>query len=575
MEEKWMVTAKRADFAAIGKKYGIDPVIARIIRNREVVGDEAIREYLYGGVEQLHSPWELKDMETAAEILQDKIKEGKKIRIIGDYDIDGVSSTYILVTGLRRLGAIVDTYIPDRIADGYGMHVPLIEAAREEGIDTIVTCDNGIAAADEIRLAKEYGMTVIVTDHHEVPYQTQGDARVQILPPADAVIDPKRDDCRYPFKGLCGGAVAFKLITAMYENYGIPQKELGPFLEIAAIATVGDVMELQGENRVLVKEGLKLLNSTSNLGLRELIKATGLEGKPLSAYHIGFILGPCINASGRLDTASRALKLLQAEDIQEAARLAGDLFAMNSSRKDMTAKGVEEAMELVESTSLKQDRILVVYLPDCHESLAGIIAGRLREAYHRPSFVLTKTKEGMVKGSGRSIEAYSMYDGLVECSGLLQQFGGHPMAAGLSLAEEQVPLFREKLNALCKLTEADLIPKVVIDVPMPISYVSRSLVEQLSLLEPFGKGNAKPLFAQKAVRLIGCRIIGKNRNVVKMQVDDGGGSYMEGIYFGDAQSFMDAASKKGILNITYYPSINSYQGRETLQITIQNYADCV
>ena len=568
--EKWVVTAKKADFQKIGQTFGIDPVIARLIRNRDVEGMENIRSYLYGTLEELPSPWLLKDMKKAVEILKDKIDQKARIRIIGDYDIDGVTATYILLTGFRRLGARVDTYIPDRIKDGYGMHSQLIEKASEDGIDTIITCDNGIAASAEIQQAKEKGMTVIVTDHHEIPYRDTDKGREWIVPEADAVINPKQSDCPYPNKNICGAVVAWKLIWALYETYGIDRNEILEFSEPAAVATVGDVMDLQGENRIIVKEGLRRLPTTKNQGFRALIEANGLGGERITAYHVGFVLGPCINASGRLDTAARALRLLCTEDADRAAKEAGDLVALNQSRKAMTEKGREEAERIIESQGLSSDRVLVVYLPECHESLAGIIAGRLREKYYKPSFVLTKAEKG-AKGSGRSIEAYSMYDELVKCSDLLEQFGGHPMAAGLSLAEENIDAFRKRLNEVCTLTEEELVPKVVIDVPMPISYLSRTLTEQLSVLEPFGKGNTKPLFAQKGLRVLNLRIFGKNQNVAKMCLMDGQGNSVDAVYFGAAKEFEQYVQQKELISVTYYPEINVYQGRESLQAVIRNY----
>lgn len=568
--ERWVVTAKKADFYGIGKEFQIDPVIARIIRNRDVTGEKNIHEYLYGGLSDIPSPWLLKDIKKAVEILKEKIESQAKIRIIGDYDIDGVTSTFILLKGLRRLGANVDTYIPDRVADGYGIHAHLIERALSDGIDTIVTCDNGISASSEIAFARENGIKVVVTDHHEIPYKETEDGREYLLPPADAIINPKQTDCTYPNKNLCGAVVAMKLVAALYETFKIPEKEMEEYLELAAIATVGDVMDLQGENRILVKEGLKRLPYTKNKGLQELIRATGLEGGRITAYHIGFVLGPCINASGRLDTAARSLELLQAEDSDTAARLAGDLKGLNDSRKALTELGKEEAIRLVETTSLQNDRVLVIYLPDCHESLAGIIAGRIREKYHKPAFVLTKGEQ-TVKGSGRSIEAYSMYEELVKCADLLEQFGGHPMAAGLSLKEENVELFRRRLNENCSLSQEDLIPRVVIDVPMPVSYITRKLVEQLSLLEPFGKGNTKPLFAQKGLRALNLRILGKNRNVAKLKLMDDTGTAIDAVYFGEAEEFAGFISVHETISVTYYPEVNRYQGRETLQAVIQNY----
>ena len=568
--EKWVMAAKKADFNQIGQQFHIDPVIARLIRNRDVIGDEKIREYLLGTVNELPSPWLMKDMKKAVDILEKKIQQKVKIRIIGDYDIDGVTSTYILLKGLTRIGADVDTYIPDRVADGYGIHEHLIVKAESDGIDTIVTCDNGIAAAAEIQMAKEKGMTVIVTDHHEIPYREENGERKVILPPADAILNPKQYDCPYPNKNLCGAVVAFKYITALYERFNIPEKELEDYYELAAIATVGDVMDLQGENRILVKEGLRRLKNTQNKGLQELIRANALEDAKITAYHIGFVLGPCINASGRLDTAVRSLALLNAQTKEEAAKLAGDLTALNQSRKALTEKGKEEAIQLIETTELKNDRVLVVYLPECHESLAGIIAGRIREKYHKPAFVLTKGEKS-AKGSGRSIESYSMYEELVKCADLMVQFAGHPMAAGLSIEEENIEKFRRQLNENCTLTEEDQRPKVVIDVPMPVSYITKELVEQISLLEPFGKGNTKPIFAQKGLRVLDSNIIGKNKNVVKLKLLDPQGVTMEGIYFGEAEDFVNFIRERNSISVTYYPEINRFRGRESLQIIIQNY----
>ena len=568
--EKWVVAAKKADFNQIGQQFHIDPVIARLIRNRDVIGDEKIREYLLGTVDEIPSPWLMKDMEKAVDILKKKIQQQARIRIIGDYDIDGVTSTYILLKGLTRIGADVDTYIPDRVADGYGIHEHLIDRAEADGIDTIVTCDNGIAAAAEIQTAKDKGMAVIVTDHHEIPYREENGERKVILPPADAILNPKQYDCPYPNKNLCGAVVAFKYITALYERFDVPQKELEDYYELAAIATVGDVMDLQGENRILVKEGLRRLKNTKNKGLQELIRANALEDSRITAYHIGFVLGPCINASGRLDTAARSLALLNAQTKEEAAKLAGDLTALNQSRKALTEKGKDEAIQLIETTELKNDRVLVVYLPDCHESLAGIIAGRIREKYHKPAFVLTKGEKS-AKGSGRSIESYSMYEELVKCADLMVQFGGHPMAAGLSIEEENIDKFRRQLNENCTLTEEDLRPKVVIDVPMPVSYITKELIEQISLLEPFGKGNTKPIFAQKGLRVLDSSIIGKNKNVVKLKLLDPQGVTMEGIYFGEAEDFANFIRQKDTISVTYYPEINRFRGRESLQIIIQNY----
>ena len=565
-----MVAAKRADFKGIGERFGIDQVTARIIRNRDVIGEKAIEKYLHGSRKDFYSPWLLKDMEKAVAILQEKIENRNRIRIIGDYDIDGVMSTYILLESLRGLGCDVDMMIPNRITDGYGINEHLIEQAWQEGRDTIITCDNGIAAVTQIRKAKDLGMTVIVTDHHEVPFEDLEGERKEILPPADAIVNPKQKACSYPFAGLCGAVVAMKVMEALYEKMAPEVDLVDKMLPFAGIATIGDVMDLQDENRILVKEGLQRLHHTTNLGLQELIRVNNLEPENISPYHIGFILGPCLNASGRLDTAKRALQLLLADSREEAAVLAGDLKNLNESRKEMTAQGLEKAIEQVESTSMMEDTVLVVFLPECHESLAGIIAGRLRERYHKPSFVLTRGEEG-VKGSGRSIESYSMYEKLCECKEYLTKFGGHPMAAGLSLEEENVERFRRKLNEQSGLTEEDLVEKVTIDVPMPIHYIRKDLVQELSLLEPFGKGNEKPLFAQKNLWVSQMRVFGKNRNVVKMRLTDENGYPMDGVYFGDGDSFAEEARGKQKIAIVYYPDINMYQGRESLQVIIRHY----
>ena len=568
--EKWMVYNKKADFQKIGSEFGIDPVIARLIRNRDIQDMKEIRSYLYGTLAEIPSPWKMKDMERAVQILQKKITQKKKIRIIGDYDIDGVTATCILLKGLKRLNANVDTYIPDRVKDGYGMHEQLIDKALEDGIDTILTCDNGVAAAAEIEYAKKEGLTVIVTDHHDIPFRDTEDGRIWIIPKADAVVNPKQNDCLYPNKNICGAVVAWKLIWALYERLGIDSDEIWDFLELAAIATVGDVMDLQGENRIIVKEGLKKLSSTSFEGMKALICVNNLEGAEITAYHVGFVIGPCINASGRLDTAARSLELLLADNMEDAMKLADDLYDLNQSRKAMTEQGKEQAIQSIEENNLGKDRVLVVYLPDCHESLAGIIAGRIREAYNKPVFVLTKGADG-VKGSGRSIEAYSMYEELVKCSDLLTQFGGHPMAAGLSMEEKNVEFFRRRLNDNCTLTEQELIPKIMIDVPMPISYLSKKLTEQLKVLEPFGKGNSKPLFAQKNLRAVGIRVLGRNRNVAKMLLIDENGIKMDAVYFGEAQEFVDFVQAHDTISVTYFPEINVFQGRENLQAVIKNY----
>ena len=572
--EKWFVTMKKADFNGIAEKYQISPIIARLMRNRDVIGDEAIDFYLNGTVEDLYDGLLMKDMDRAVDILKEKIEEGKKIRVIGDYDIDGVNATYILQQGLAGLGADVDTDIPDRIKDGYGLNQMLIDRALEDDVDTIITCDNGIAAMNEIAYGKENGMTIVVTDHHEVPYLEENGEKKYLLPPADAVVDPHRADCEYPFKGLCGAAVAYKLVEVLYRVSGKPEQEVEhlqeSLMENVAIATIGDVMDLVGENRVFVKKGLELLKTTKNEGLHALMQCTGVDTANLNTYHIGFVIGPCINAGGRLDTAKRALELLNASNRREAVTLAADLKELNDSRKEMTEEGVEEAVRQIESSSWKDDQVLVVYLPECHESIAGIIAGRIKERYYRPTFVLTKGETG-VKGSGRSIEAYDMFAEMSRCRELFTKFGGHKLAAGLSLEEENVEVFRKRINELADLTEDDLQMKVSIDMRLPFPYINEELIHELKILEPFGKGNGKPLFAESKLRVIQPRIFGKNRNVLKCRLEDQQGNQMEAVYFGEVEDCLRQMEKKQIMSFTYYPSINEYMGRRTIQLTIVNY----
>lgn len=584
--KKWVVAAKRADFKAIGEKYHIDQVTARLIRNRDVVGDGAIREYLYGTISDMHDPRKMKGIVQAADLLLSKMEEKAAIRIIGDYDIDGVTSTYILYTGLKRCGAVVDYEIPDRIRDGYGINRQLVQKAWEDGIDTILTCDNGISAIDQIAYAKELGMTVIVTDHHELRTREAENGIQVILPDADVVVNPHQPDCPYPYKELCGGVVAYKLVQELYRKKGFPNSEIENLIEYAAIATVGDVMKLTGENRIIVKEGLKRLNHTENIGLQALIRVNGLEDKEINSYHIGFVIGPCINASGRLTTAKKALELLLCRDSKKADALAEELLNLNTERKELTRQGYEEAVEQIESTSLKEDKVLLVYLPDCHESIAGIIAGRIRERYYRPVFILTNGEKS-VKGSGRSIEGYSMFEEMQKCDELFLNYGGHPMAAGCSLEKENIQILREQLNQNAHLTEEDLTEKICIDVPMPIGYITEALIEELNVLEPFGTANKKPVFAEKNVNILGARILGQNRNVVKMQVADAAGTVMDALYFGDVEVFrsyleekfgwdetekMFQNRKSGItISIIYYPTINEFRGQRSLQIVISDY----
>lgn len=598
---KWMVAAKRADFNAIAAKYQISPVLARIIRNRDVIGDEEVDKFLNGTRADLYAPQLLKDMDKAVDILLCKIAAGKHIRIIGDYDIDGICSTYILYRGLTACGADVDTAIPHRIYDGYGLNEHLIQEAHDAGTDTVLTCDNGIAAYEQIEYANSLGMTVVVTDHHEVPYDEVDGRRQYKVPPAAAVVDPKQEDCTYPFAEICGAVVAYKLVLMLVAQRehtdwrSVMESELGlELLEFAAFATIGDVMELRDENRIIVKSGLALMANTRNIGMKALIQATGIDPAHIKPYTVGFVLGPCLNATGRLDTATNALELFQTVETGKAAMLAGDLKAMNDSRKELTLKGVEEAAAQIEREGLDKDRVLVVYLPEVHESLAGIIAGRIREKYGKPTFVLTKAEEG-VKGSGRSIEAFHMYDEMTKCKELFTKYGGHKLAAGLSLAEENVGEFRRRLNENCTLTDEDFEEKVLIDVPMPMAYADFDFIAELERLEPFGNGNPKPQFAQKNVRFLSGRVLGVNRNVGKYMVADEDGRRYEMIYFGDIEGFhqyitakygasaVDRLYRTGtftgagmqpdpiVLSVVYYPDINEYRGNVSLQMVMKYY----
>lgn len=560
---KWVEIRKGADFRAIGEKYGISPFTARLIRNKDIVGDQEIEEYLHGTLEDLHPASLMKGIPEAVDLLEQKIGENAYIRIIGDYDIDGVCATYILLRGFRAAGARVDTDIPDRMKDGYGLNRELVKRAYDAGVDTIVTCDNGIAAVQEIAYARELGMTVIVTDHHEVQEE---------LPSAQVIVNPRQADCPYPFKKLCGAAVAWKLAGAFWQQMGLPLDDLyDELLMFAGFATVGDVMDLTGENRILVREGLKRLQKTTHPGMSALIEANELARDTLSAFHIGFVLGPCINASGRLATAKRALALLDTKDQALAIERAAELKELNDERKELTEQGLAQAVDLIEHSDLMEDRVLVVYLPDCHESLAGIIAGRIRERYYRPVFVLTRAEDG-VKGSGRSIETYSMFEEMSKCKELYTRYGGHPMAAGVSMPEEHVELFRRRLNELCTLSKEDLTEVVHIDMALPFSCVSEQVVKELSLLEPFGKANTKPVFAARNVRVLESRVLGKNQNVLRMKLMDESGMTLEGIYFNNCmQEVIADLQKKPTFHILYYPEINEFRGKRTLQLRVQGY----
>ena len=585
---KWFVTTKKADFNRISEKYHISPVLARIIRNREIVEDGDINKYLHGTLKDLHSPKLLKDMDKAVSIIKGKMQEQKKIRIIGDYDVDGICSTFILKRGFFACGAKVDTVIPHRMKDGYGINEQLIKEAYEDGIDTIITCDNGIAAYEQLKYAKDLGITCIVTDHHEVPYEIiGGEEKRYILPPAEAIIDPKQKECSYPYKNICGAVVAWKFVTRLWEDFDISAEDRREILEFAGIATVCDVMELLDENRIIVKEALNSMSHSANMGLRNLMKVHDLNPANLSAYHLGFVLGPCFNATGRLDTAQRTLELLECKDERKSIFIASELKRLNESRKEMTEKGVEDAILKIEEEKLQKDNVMVIFLPQCHESLAGIIAGRIREKYYKPVFVLTRA-EDCVKGSGRSIESYSMYEEMNQCKELFLKFGGHKLAAGLSLEEKNVEKFRIALNENCKLTPEDMEEKILIDVPMPMSYVTMDFLKELELLEPFGVGNQKPVFAQKNVSFLSMRVMGKNKNMAKFSVEDENGNRFSLVLFRHLDEFLEDIKKKygqeiwesfmnqnrGCrvnMNIIYYPSLNEYMGKQEIQYVIQNW----
>lgn len=584
--QQWLVINKKADFKAIGDKYKIDQVTARVIRNREVIEDEDIRRFLYGNLQDLYNPHLLKDGEKLVNILEVKIKEHKHIRIIGDYDIDGVMSTYVLKTALDRCGAKSSIQIPNRIHDGYGLNRNLIENAHLDGVDTILTCDNGIAALDEIAYAKELGMTVLVTDHHEIPYAEVNGMRVYKESVADAIVNPHQTDCNYPYKNLCGAAVAWKVVCLLYERFSVPDREAEELLENVAFATVGDIMPLTDENRIIVKEGIKRIRKTKNIGMKALISQCGLESEQIDAFHFGFVLGPCINASGRLDTAKRALELFFQTNPVNAMQIANELVVLNEERKEMTKEGVEAAVRFYEENNCEKDDVLVIYLPEVHESIAGIIAGRIREKYYKPVFVLTKGEDG-VKGSGRSTEEYSMYEEMCKVQDLFTKFGGHPMAAGVSMPEENVSVFRERINEYCSLTDADKMIKIRIDVPMPFDYVTKELVHELGVLAPFGKDNVKPVFADKGIRVKRMSILGKNKNVLRLTLVTALGKTVAGIYFGDIEQFVEYMKQKFgsyeveeafagrenniTLSLIYFPKINNYRGEEDLQFEIQYY----
>ena len=568
--QKWRVYSKKADFDAIGSRFNIDPVTARIIRNRDVTDMENVDMYLNGTLDRLHDPMMMKDMDKAVSVIASSIRDNKHIRIIGDYDIDGICSIYILFKGLKICGADVDYEVPDRITDGYGINENLIKQAYETGVEVIITCDNGIAAASQIDYANELGMTVVITDHHDVPYEETDNGRRYIIPKAAAVVDPKQNDCRYPFKMLCGAGIAYKFIDCMVKEFQTGDSVMPELLQFAAIATVGDIVDLLDENRIIVKEGLKLIANTENYGLNALMAVTGVSRESINAYHIGFVLGPCLNASGRLDSAKRALKMLVTDDRAEAERHAGELKDLNEERKKLTSEAVDKAVDMVENSSLKDDKVLVIFLPDCHESIAGIVAGRIREKYYKPVIVLTRGEQE-AKGSARSIESYNMFEKLSECKDLFTRFGGHPMAAGLSLPEENIPEFRRRINEYCNLSEEDLTETVWIDVPMPLEYINEKLILELGGLEPFGKANPKPVFADKNISIRNIRAIGKDKQYTRMTIAKDSGIVIDAVGFFSCTELETVYNKNGRISCTYYPEINEFRDKKQIQVCVTGY----
>ena len=568
--QKWRVYSKKADFDAIGSRFNIDPVTARIIRNRDVTDMENVDMYLNGTLDSLHDPMVMKDMDKAVSVIASSIRDNKHIRIIGDYDIDGICSIYILFKGLKMCGADVDYEVPDRITDGYGINENLIKQAHEAGVEVIITCDNGIAAASQIDYANELGMTVVITDHHDVPYEETDNGRRYIIPKAAAVVDPKQNDCRYPFKMLCGAGIAYKFIGCMVKEFQTGDSIMPELLQFAAIATVGDIVDLLDENRIIVKEGLKLIANTGNYGLNALMAVTGVSRESINAYHIGFVLGPCLNASGRLDSAKRALKMLVTDDRAEAERHAGELKDLNEERKKLTSEAVDKAVDMVENSSLKDDKVLVIFLPDCHESIAGIVAGRIREKYYKPVIVLTRGEQE-AKGSARSIESYNMFEKLSECKDLFTRFGGHPMAAGLSLPEENIPEFRRRINEHCNLSEEDLTETVWIDVPMPLEYINEKLILELGGLEPFGKANPKPVFADKNISIQNIRAIGKDKQYTRMTITKDSGIVIDAVGFFPCTELETVYNKNGRISCTYYPEINEFRDKKQIQVCVTGY----
>lgn len=581
--EKWLLRNRKVDLKAMSEKYKISQLLCKLMVNRDIIDENIINSYINPVYKYLHSPKTMKDVVIAVDIIKRKIQENKKIRIIGDYDVDGIISVFILYTALKKCGANVDYEIPDRIKDGYGINENIVKVAYDEGVDTIITCDNGISAIDQIQYAKDLGLTVIVTDHHDVPFIEEDGVRTFLSSQADAIINPKQIECEYKFKSICGAGVAFKLMEALYEEIGMDKEECYKLIEFVAIATVCDVVDLIDENRIFVKNGLEMLNNSKNIGINALKKACGLEDKEITAYHLGFVIGPCLNASGRLDSAKKGLELLLMEDDEEAKNLAQEIVDLNDARKNMTKEGVDRAINIIDITDINNDNILVVYIPDIHESLAGIVAGRVKEKYNKPTIILTKSEEG-VKGSARSIEEYNMFEELLACKELLDKFGGHPMAAGLSLQEDKVDELRIALNNKCELTDEDLTRKIMIDSSLPLEYLNLHLIEELNVLEPFGKGNAKPVFGVRDAKITRAMLLGKDKNVLKLKLLTNNNITIDAMIFNDLENFeskiiekygneeLDNLYNKSNNNIpmdfTFYPSINEWNGNKSIQIVV-------
>lgn len=581
--EKWLLRNRKVDLKAMSEKYKISQLLCKLMVNRDIIDENIINSYINPVYKYLHSPKTMKDVIIAVDIIKRKIQENKKIRIIGDYDVDGIISVFILYTALKKCGANVDYEIPDRIKDGYGINENIVKVAYDEGVDTIITCDNGISAIDQIQYAKDLGLTVIVTDHHDVPFIEEDGVRTFLSSQADAIINPKQIECEYKFKSICGAGVAFKLMEALYEEIGMDKEECYKLIEFVAIATVCDVVDLINENRIFVKNGLEMLNNSKNIGINALKKACGLEDKEITAYHLGFVIGPCLNASGRLDSAKKGLELLLMEDDEEAKNLAQEIVDLNDARKNMTKEGVDRAINIIDSTDINNDKILVVYIPDIHESLAGIVAGRVKEQYNKPTIILTKSEEG-VKGSARSIEEYNMFEGLLACKELLDKFGGHPMAAGLSLQEDKVDELRIALNNKCELTDEDLTRKIMIDSSLPLEYLNLHLIEELNVLEPFGKGNSKPVFGVRDAKITKAMLLGKDKNVLKLKLLTNNNITIDAMIFNDLENFeskiIEKYGNEGLDNLynksnnnipmdfTFYPSINEWNGNKSIQIVV-------